>query len=719
MHAQEPPGYAPHEPLALMGVAADNATWERCNGRRCSPPVAKPQPPPKAAGLLDPVDLFAPCGCSNSASRSPSCSLSMSTGPGLLMFQSDLALESPLMFTGLGSVPAEVVPMQPRHPRQCSNAAPAPDTKGQIGGSALQVSCDSLLLEPVKASRSPSPVLQTRSSANRQAQQRMREQQQKREQQRPEEGGGHRGFFDVTDSDAGMPSYATPQSAETMTVMGCITLANLPEHVESIYPLREFILLGSEEHMLYAARKSTREALTARNRDKNRYTNVAPYDDTRVRLGRAGGDYINASWVCGVADDESVDEHAYIATQGPLAATVDDFWRMVWETGADTVVMLGREVEGGVPKVDRYWPTPAAAHALHALPWDTADPTGCEMRPLYSPPFSSLLLLSGSGQGKSGSCSGNNSGSGIGSSDKNKSKDESGSEVLTLKSMVVRALGEEAFSEWGFVRRSFLLECRGEAGTGRRVVQYQYGGWPDHGVPASTEPLRRLLGELRRVERAAQQAHAQPRRPIVVHCSAGIGRTGTFCAIHMQLGRLHRYAARHHAPAESENGTSSESDAAGAPASRATSTPSIVESGAAATATAATAAAAPTEPREHTEPAGPTATITQTSSGALLKSSLRGAGASATPESPMTQTASSSSLCGTEPVLTFNLFKTVLEMRRCRMGMVQQAQQYTFCYSAIIDEAREIGLLPSLFLEPFFFFVAVSLILIHLCVCSV
>ena len=51
---------------------------------------------------------------------------------------------------------------------------------------------------------------------------------------------------------------------------------------------------------------------------------------------------------------------AYVATQGPLPDTTDDFWRMMWENKSATIVMLTKEREGGRSKCHRYWPSTGA-----------------------------------------------------------------------------------------------------------------------------------------------------------------------------------------------------------------------------------------------------------------------------------------------------------------------------------------------------------------------
>ncbi|XP_065071560.1 tyrosine-protein phosphatase non-receptor type 13-like isoform X2 [Rhopilema esculentum] len=90
------------------------------------------------------------------------------------------------------------------------------------------------------------------------------------------------------------------------------------------------------------------------NREKNRFRSILPFDKTRVCL--AGGeesDYINASHVKVQANGK---QFSYIAAQGPLSNTVDDFWRLIWEQRVETVIMVTKDVEGGKVKCHRYWP---------------------------------------------------------------------------------------------------------------------------------------------------------------------------------------------------------------------------------------------------------------------------------------------------------------------------------------------------------------------------
>ncbi|OWR53379.1 putative tyrosine-protein phosphatase non-receptor type [Danaus plexippus plexippus] len=106
-------------------------------------------------------------------------------------------------------------------------------------------------------------------------------------------------------------------------------------------------------------RAADRPATAARlpaNLARNRYRDIAPYDSSRVILKNGpNGDYINASYInMEIANSDLV--LTYIATQGPLASTVGDFWQMVWESESSLVVMLTVLAERGRAKCHQYWP---------------------------------------------------------------------------------------------------------------------------------------------------------------------------------------------------------------------------------------------------------------------------------------------------------------------------------------------------------------------------
>uniref|UniRef100_A0A672RDH0 Receptor-type tyrosine-protein phosphatase F n=1 Tax=Sinocyclocheilus grahami TaxID=75366 RepID=A0A672RDH0_SINGR len=96
------------------------------------------------------------------------------------------------------------------------------------------------------------------------------------------------------------------------------------------------------------------------NKFKNRLVNIMPFESTRVCLqpirGVEGSDYINASCIDGYRQQK-----AYIATQGPLAETTEDFWRMLWEHNSTIVVMLTKLREMGREKCHQYWPAERSA----------------------------------------------------------------------------------------------------------------------------------------------------------------------------------------------------------------------------------------------------------------------------------------------------------------------------------------------------------------------
>src|SRR5436305_791140 len=120
---------------------------------------------------------------------------------------------------------------------------------------------------------------------------------------------------------------------------------------------KKFRKLESEdkERSEHADDKTSRFSLTVANSEAaapyNRYMDVTPYNHSRVKLLSGKTDYINASYL-----DAPGKIRRYIAAQGPLSKTIDDFWLMVWEQNCGVVVMLTQILEKNLPKCTRYWP---------------------------------------------------------------------------------------------------------------------------------------------------------------------------------------------------------------------------------------------------------------------------------------------------------------------------------------------------------------------------
>ncbi|XP_061715774.1 tyrosine-protein phosphatase non-receptor type 4 [Cydia pomonella] len=217
------------------------------------------------------------------------------------------------------------------------------------------------------------------------------------------------------------------------------------------------------------------------NVNKNRYRDIAPYDSTRVIMKNCStGDYINASYInMEIPSSELV--LTYIATQGPLPSTVGDFWQMVWESESSLVVMLTVLVERGRTKCHQYWPkvgnTPLKA-----------------------------------------------------------------TNTLTVQTNSEQNLGH-------YVRREMTI--KESNGATRNITQLQYTAWPDHGVPedaAAFINFTRLCSQLRNhraviptvIEELEGEAERVLDPPIIVHCSAGVGRTGALILAETAIELLQR-----------------------------------------------------------------------------------------------------------------------------------------------------------------------------------
>ncbi|KAM3608164.1 uncharacterized protein V6R79_020257 [Siganus canaliculatus] len=150
------------------------------------------------------------------------------------------------------------------------------------------------------------------------------------------------------------PSWSEEPAQSNMDIStGHMILAYMEDHLRNKDRLqKEWEALCSYQ----ADPSSVAVAQSPSNMDKNRHSESLPYDHSRVKLksemNSSKQDYINAS----IIFDHDPRQPAYIATQGPLAHTVADFWQMVWENGCTVIVMMTALVEDGEKQCERYWP---------------------------------------------------------------------------------------------------------------------------------------------------------------------------------------------------------------------------------------------------------------------------------------------------------------------------------------------------------------------------
>uniref|UniRef100_A0A671K1Y1 protein-tyrosine-phosphatase n=1 Tax=Sinocyclocheilus anshuiensis TaxID=1608454 RepID=A0A671K1Y1_9TELE len=106
------------------------------------------------------------------------------------------------------------------------------------------------------------------------------------------------------------------------------------------------------------------------------------------------------------------------------------------------------------------------------------------------------------------------------------------SEPLYYGDVVVQLQSEKILQEWTI--RDFKISC-GQLRYPRTVRQFHYTIWPDHGVPETTQSLVQFVRTVRDyIDRTTSPGVT------VVHCSAGVGRTGTFIVLDRVLQQLDR-----------------------------------------------------------------------------------------------------------------------------------------------------------------------------------
>jgi protein tyrosine phosphatase len=211
------------------------------------------------------------------------------------------------------------------------------------------------------------------------------------------------------------------------------------------------------------------------NKKKNRYKNILPYEETRVKLKLVstkvvGSDYINANHI---RISRSGGHRHYIAAQGCMQTTIADFWLMVWQENSCVIGMLTALNENGKTKCAKYWPD------------ETEGPQRHDVH-----------------NGR-----------------------------LIVEPVSTNANGPD------WILRTFRVRKESSKGKpdgpARTVYQYHYLNWPDKKVPSSADAST-VLQFMEQIN-GRWIAAGMTTGPLVVHCSAGIGRTGTYIAIDLLI----------------------------------------------------------------------------------------------------------------------------------------------------------------------------------------
>ena len=138
------------------------------------------------------------------------------------------------------------------------------------------------------------------------------------------------------------------------STFGAIPVEDLPSEFVLRHQDSKFLFVQEYEALPHFP-MNTVASSKKENAVKNRYNDIRAFDETRVKLKQIRGDehsdYINANFI-----KSWKEKKLFIAAQAPVEATIDDFWRMIWEQESLLVVMVANLTEKGREQCVKYWP---------------------------------------------------------------------------------------------------------------------------------------------------------------------------------------------------------------------------------------------------------------------------------------------------------------------------------------------------------------------------
>ena len=253
---------------------------------------------------------------------------------------------------------------------------------------------------------------------------------------------------------------------------------------------------------------------------KNRYNNIWPFEHSRVKLQgipKHGCDYFNASYINAAWSNKQ-----YISTQAPIPATFNDFWNVVWQQDVRVLVMLTAEKEGAQVKAHNYW----SERQYGPLRLEMLSEKRASLDPVR------IYRAKHRPNGP------------------RRSSTNPANIPLAPTDPKEEKMGAQGEQPYVTVRKFTLSHENFPFERMREITQLQYSHWPDFGAPAHPAHLLGLVEQTDAVVRVTDKVHSgEPmppgHRPILVHCSAGCGRTGTFCTVDSVIDMLKRQRLSH------------------------------------------------------------------------------------------------------------------------------------------------------------------------------